>query len=322
MLKNDILNYAKQFAYVPEVKNANNIGEFESVVIGGMGGSGLPAGLLRAVKPEFDITAHHEYGLPKFIEHDKERRLLIAISHSGNTEETIDFCKTANDRGFKIAVIASKGKLLDIAEAKGLPYIDLPGDDVQPRMSLGYMLRAILKLIGEEDLYEEAGGLTETLKPEEFEGKGKELAEKLFGHVPIIYASRDNQLIGYNWKIKFNETSKSPAFYNTFPELNHNEMQGFDVADSTRKLSENLHFIFLEDENDYPRIRNRMNVTAKLYDDRGLKLERVSIEGKTKLEKIFNTLTLGDWTAYYLAKEYGNEPEKVPMVVEFKKLIR
>ncbi|MBU2101200.1 bifunctional phosphoglucose/phosphomannose isomerase [Patescibacteria group bacterium] len=321
MIEKDIREFAKQFTYEPEVQNADKLGDFETVVIGGMGGSGLIAGILRAIKPELDIAAHHEYGLPKFVDRDTEKRLFIAVSHSGNTEETLDFYKSAEERGFQTAAIASSGKLLEIAKEKELPYIDLPGDDVEPRMTLGYMLRAILKLLGEEKLYKETGKLADVLKPEDYEKQGKDLAEKLFNKTPIIYASRSNQIIAYNWKIKLNETGKMPAFYNTFPELNHNEMQGFDVKDANKNLSKDVHFIFLKDVDDHPRIKIRMETTAKMYEERGLSVEQIEIEGKNRLEKIFNALSLGDWFAFYVARKYDLEPEPVPMVEEFKNKI-
>ena len=321
MIEKNIREYARQFAYEPQVKNAEKLGNFEAIVIGGMGGSGLIAGILRAVKPGLDVAAHHEYGLPQFIDRDTEKRLFIAISHSGNTEEVVDFCKTAIKKGFQTAVISAKGKLLELAKKKNLPYIDLPGDEVQPRMTLGYMLRAVLKLIGEEDLYIEAGKLVNNLKPTEYKGRGRELSEALFGKVPVIYASRSNQILAYNWKIKFNETGKVPAFYNTFPELNHNEIQGFNIQSDNQALSERMYFIFLEDDEDHPRIRERMKITADMYGDFGLLVERVKIDGKTKLEKIFNTIILGDWTAYYTALQYHAEPESVPTIEKFKETL-
>ena len=170
----DIKNFPKKFEYEPEIINADKLGKYNSYVIGGMGGSGLVAGILRAIKPELDIATHHEYGLPKFLDKDNppspgasdgRGRLFIAISHSGNTEETLDFCKSVDEAGLPIAVIAAKGALLGFAEDRGIPDVDLPGDDVQPRMTLGYTLRDALKLIGDDDLYEEAGKLSQTLEP-------------------------------------------------------------------------------------------------------------------------------------------------------------
>jgi glucose/mannose-6-phosphate isomerase len=156
----------------------------------------------------------------------------------------------------------------------------------------------------------------------------------LKNYVPVIYASNHNSSLAEIWKIKLNETGKIPAFYNVLPELNHNEMTSFDVSDSTAELSNKFYFIILKDMGDNPKILKRMQVLEKLYEDRNLKVETIEIPahnafsiadagGKNEnvWHKIFSSLLLADWTAYYTALEYGLEPEQVPMVEEFKKLI-
>ena len=141
------------------------------------------------------------------------------------------------------------------------------------------------------------------------------------GFVPIVYSSRKNGPLAYAWKVKINETAKKPSFSNVFPELNHNEMTGFDVTEKTQSLSSNTHFVILEDDEDDKRIAKRMKILEKLYADRGLGVTAIDITGKSRGEKIFNAVTLVDWAAYFLANKYGVEPEDVPMVEEFKKLL-
>jgi len=154
------------------------------------------------------------------------------------------------------------------------------------------------------------------------EKTGETLAEKLRGFIPIIYASNKNFPIAYNWKIKFNETGKIPAFVHAFPELNHNEMTGFDIAKINDALSKHFYFIFLEDLTDDPRLLSRTRICRNLYDARGFKTEIINFTGTSIFHKIFGSLQLADWTAFYLAKFYGVDPEQVPMVEEFKKLMQ
>ncbi len=130
-----------------------------------------------------------------------------------------------------------------------------------------------------------------------------------------------NEAIAYNWKIKFNETGKIPAFYNIFSELNHNEMTGFDVKDVTKDLSKNFTFILLKDNADDERIQKRMRILKKLYEDRGLSVIEIELQGDTAFQKIFSSIILADFAAYYTAMGYGLDPEQVPMVEEFKKLV-
>ena len=159
------------------------------------------------------------------------------------------------------------------------------------------------------------------LAPETLRGAGQKLANELRSKIPVIYASARNAAVAYNWKIKMNETGKIPAFYNVIPELNHNEMTGFDVSEKTKKLSENFHFVFLTDAADHSQIKKRMTVCKKLYENRGLAVTTIALSGDAVFEKIFNSLLLADWAALHTALSYGVSPDGVPMVEEFKKMI-
>ncbi|MCH8244474.1 bifunctional phosphoglucose/phosphomannose isomerase [Patescibacteria group bacterium] len=318
MIKEAIENFAKQFSYEPVIENKEKWQKAEKFLLVGMGGSHLQGGIVRMLKPSLDFMIHRDYGLPPCVGKD---RLVIASSYSGNTEETVSAFKEAAENGFPLAVSSVKGKLLELAKEHQIPYVQIPDTGIQPRSALGYTLRALLKLIGEEELLKETGDLTSVLMPKAFENEGKELAKRMKGKIPVIYSSRKNQPIAYNWKIKFNESAKIPSFYNVFPELNHNEMAGFDVVGATKGLSENLYILLLYDDTDHPRIQKRMEVLQKLYKDKGVKVESIILTGETPSQKIFSSLLLADWTAWYTAKEYGTEPEEVAMIEEFKKQI-
>ena len=99
-------------------------------------------------------------------------------------------------------------------------------------------------------------------------------------------------------------------------------MTGFDVKETTKNLSQKFCFILLEDKTDHPRIQKRMEILKKLYEDRKLPVIEIQLNGKNVLDKIFRSLILADWTSYHTAKLYNVEPEAVPMVEEFKKLIK
>lgn len=318
MMKEAIENFADQFSYEPVIENKESWKRADKFLLVGMGGSHLQGGILRMLKPSLDFMIHQDYGLPSCASKD---RLVIASSYSGNTEETISAFMEAIEKGFPLMVSSLGGKLIELAEQHQVPYVQIPDTGIQPRSALGSTLRALLKLTGEEELLKETTGLAGVLDPKALERMGKELAERMRGRVPVIYSSRKNQPLAYNWKIKFNESAKIPSFYNVFPELNHNEMTGFDVIGSTKGLSEKIAFVFLQDSQDDERIQKRMEVTEKQYKERGLQVTVVELEGQGLPERIFSSLVLADWTAWYTAKEYGTEPEEVPMVEEFKKHI-
>lgn len=322
MIYEAIKNFNQQFAYKPAVGNAAKLKPFKRLIVAGMGGSNLAPELLKIRNPKLEVIAHRNYGLPNLGKKVLKESLIVASSYSGNTEETIDAFNLAVRKNYPVAAISIGGKLLDLARKRKKPYIQLPDTRVQPRLALGFAALALLKLTGDKAAMKEARDLAELLKPAPLERAGKDLAKKLKSFVPVIYASERNRAITYNWKIKMNETGKIPAFANVFPELNHNEMTGFDVKEATQELSKNFHFIFLKDPDDHLKISKRMNITERLYRERGLPVEVLILSGKTKFHKIFSSLALADWTSYYIAKELGVEPEQVPMVEEFKRLMK
>jgi glucose/mannose-6-phosphate isomerase len=110
--------------------------------------------------------------------------------------------------------------------------------------------------------------------------------------------------IAYIWKIKFNETSKIPAFFNVFSELCHNELSGFDVADSTKSLSAQLHVVFLDDEADTQRNKDRMHVAFEVLSERGISATHVPLTG-AGFGKAFESVLLADWVSLHLAKTYN-----------------
>lgn len=316
-----IKNFHTQFAFEPVIKNFDALKGHEWVIAAGMGGSHLAAGLLKVWKPELPLIIHKNYGLPDFPEHVLGTSLLIANSYSGNTEETLDAYLVAGKKGMARAAVSTGGKLLEFSEKDGTPYIKMPDTNIQPRSALGFSFKSFLRLLGEEETLQEVGKLSESLNAARYEESGKMLAERLKGFVPVVYSSEKNWPIAYNWKIKFNETGKIPAFYNIFPELNHNEMTGFDAKENTRVLSEKFYFIFITDAADHSKIQQRMIVTMNLFKDRGLPVEEVPLSGDNIFYKIFSSMLIADWTSYYTAENYGVEAEKVPMVEEFKKLV-
>ena len=312
-----IKSFSKQLEYQPEIINADKLGKFDRFIFVGMGGSALAPDLLRVSNPELDVLIHRDYGLPDLPDKVLKNSLIILNSYSGNTEEVLDAFKLALNKGLSIAVISIGGKLLELARQNATPYVEMPNLDLEPRMALGLNLRALLKVLGQDEALET---LSKISIPN-CEKDGKKLAEKLRGFVPIIYSSRKNGSIAYAWKVKINETAKKPSFSNVFPELNHNEMIGFHPSEVSKLLSQNFHFVFLKDEIDNPRILKRMEVTAKLFKNNKLNSETIELNGDNVFAKIFSSLQLADWVSYYIAKEYGIDPADISTIEEFKKQI-
>lgn len=315
-----ILGTPKQFEFTPEVMHQEKLGHYGSVIIAGMGGSHLAADLLGSVPLPFRLSVHEDYGLPLHIPEDElKRSLVIASSFSGNTEETLDACDAALARGIPLAIIASGGILLERARANNIPHVILPNDGIQPRSAIGLFFIAFAKILRLSEILAETRSLSATLHPLELDERGVHLAERLHDKIPIVYSSAHNYGLAYFWKIVMNETAKIPAFYNVLPEVNHNEMTGYDMTHAAQGLGNNIAFVFLKDAADHPRIQKRMRLLEGLYTARGLPVETVEMKGENVWQCVFNSVLLAEWTAYYLAQSYVAEANDVAMVEEFKK---
>lgn len=318
MMDQAIKDFTQQLTYQPKINYPEKLGSYNKFLVCAMGGSALSTGLLQSVIKDVDLILHRNYDLPKQTAENLRERLVLCISYSGNTEEVLSAYALAKQKQLPIAVIAKGGRLIELAEADKVPYIKLPDTGIQPRNALGFTLRAQLALMKKNMELEEITAVTKNWKAENYEHMGRELAVHLKNKVPVIYSSEHNNFVGYIWKIKFNETSKIPAFNNSFPELNHNEMQGFEVAISTNELSKNFYFVFLVDSDDHTRIQKRMEITKKIFTEQGIVVENFQMEGLNRWHRIFSSLAVADWTAYYLATNYGVDPEKVALVEKLK----
>jgi len=331
-MKEIILNFPKQFKVGIEAARGVYIKpKPKKICICAMGGSALPANLLSMVIEEYKLdlplTIQRDYTLPSLCD---KNTLVICISYSGNTEETISCLKEALAKRLKIVLISSNGRLEKMAKKFNLPIALIP-KGYPPRMALGYQFGALIGILRNLNFLpasfeKELRDLENKLKPSKLEKEGRQLANKLRGKIPIIYASNRLKYLARIWKIKFNENTKIPAFWNYFPELNHNEMVGFTKfkAQSAKRKAQKLdfYFIILKDQEDYPRNKKRMDLTTNILKKQGVRGEIIDIKGKSFLEKIFSAIILSDWVSYYLAKTYGVDPIPVKMVEEFKKLMK
>ena len=331
-----IKDFAKQFSFKPVIKNVgalprgrNNKGKYLLI---GMGGSHLSADVLKCLRPGHHLVIHSDYGLPPMSAAHLKEHLVILSSYSGNTEEEIDAFHAGRRAKLNMAVIAAGGALLELAKEHGVPYIVLPETGIQPRMALGFGMLSILALMGRGREIKALGKLSAKLHPGLHEKAGREIAKALRGSVPVFYSSARNEAVAKNWKIKFNETGKVPAFYNILPEMDHNEMTGFsagggpasggDAVSKSRQLSKNFRIVLLRDSSDHPRVKKRFDIMEKILKKRGLSVLRSDFGGKTREERVFGSLLTADWAAYHTALGYGAEPEQVPMVEEFKKMMK
>ncbi len=321
-----LLDSPKQF--IDGIKAASNNSwnppyPIEKIQWCGMGGSWMAGALLKETNLlTVPLEIHRSYGLPNSV---TDKTLVVASSFSGNTEETLSAYDEAKKRGLALIGVASGGSLEEKCKNDGVPFLKIPVNPptMQPRCGTGYFVGIFAQLLSRlglavPDAVNQIESLVAHLErtKDEARKQGEELALQLVSSTPIIYSSIDYRYVARIWKIKINENSKTAAFWNYFPELNHNEMVGWTQPHGA------FHVIILRDEKDHPSNLKRMEITSSVLQEKGIRVSMVAIEGGTKLERVFSTLLIGDWLSYRLALELQVDPSPVAMVEDFKKRLK
>jgi len=306
-------------------------GVFTSIMISGMGGSALPGNLFRIylndlfrtdepMNQPLSIYQNRSYALPPESFHEC---LNFICSYSGNTEETVASFEEALQKGLPCIALSAGGKIEEMAKAHGIPHIKLPipFENFQPRVGTGYFFGAMLQVLINQGLVpdERAMIIKEAaelgVNMEKLEVIAQTLAERLVGKTPVIYTTAKYKSVAMVWKIKFNENAKTPAFWNFFPELNHNEMVGWTLPQGQ------FCVIMLSDRDAHPQIEKRLRITAELLQKKGVDVEILDMGGGSVYSRVFTSIALGDLTSYHLALLYGQDPTPVHMVEELKKML-
>ncbi len=314
-----------QASWNAEVVNFQEPGEIDSIVVAGMGGSALAAGMVKSwVKFSVPFEVVRRYNLPGYV---NEKTLVIASSYSGNTEETLAALEEAEAKGAHIAVISAGGQLIDIAQEKNYPFVQL-SQGFQPRMAVSLNLRALVKLLEIHGLcqgkYDEIAVVSEWLdeKVQQWvadvptvDNLAKQLAEKSAGKTAVIYSGSRMAPIGYKWKISFNENAKNLAFCNELPEFNHNEFIGW-----TSHPVEKPFVVFdLISGFEHPQILKRFSVSDQLLSGQRPKSISVELQGESVIAQMLWGAVLADFVSIYLAILNGIDPTQVDLIERLKK---
>ena len=304
--------------------------QYDSLLIMGMGGSGVSGDVLSLLSNEVSskkITVRKSYSVPKKIMEVKP--FCLFISYSGNTEETLSGLNDAIKNNLDWAVISSGGKLIDLAIEHNKEYIKIP-DGLQPRAAFGYLTQAVCKIVDIvegtnflKELRDVGNYLNEILNEEEDSEifiEAKKIAKQINKKTCIIYGGTDlTELVASRWKTQINENAKSKAFVGSMPEVHHNEILSWD-ADVEGSKS-NYVLILLRDNSENSQIAKRFDLTQKLL---GEKVEIFNIEPKsqsTTLFKLMELVLLGDLFSISLADELNMIPEDIEGIENLKKLL-
>lgn len=305
-----------------------DFGEVSGIAVAGMGGSAIGGDVIAAAYDDqlgSPMATVRGYNLPRWI---SSRSLVFAVSYSGNTEETLSCLQEALDRSCRIICVSTGGKLGEIAAREGLPFIEVPAS-LQPRAAMGWLsvpIAACLESLGllesvEADISEAsaiADQLSELYGPANAteHNPAKQLALELENLIPVIYGSELTAVAAYRWKCQINENSKTLAFANEFPELNHNEVVGWErPADRMR----DFRLIYLRDPKNHPQNNKRMDITADLLADYVGNIKEYTASGQSRLARLLSISYLGDFVSLYLAVLHGIDPSPVERIENLKR---
>jgi glucose/mannose-6-phosphate isomerase len=284
----------------------------ENIIVAGMGGSGIGGELLKDYarnQTNVPIEVSRDYTLPAYA---GKRTLVVTVSYSGDTEETLSSFHDALTKKCMIFCISSGGSLLEFAEKLNVPYLQIPSG-MPPRAASPYLLLPQLILIEKigllHDISKELDEATKMLAklcrenaPEKLveSNQAKSLASALNGTVPVIYSFGIYRSVAQRWKQQFNENAKIPAKWEFFSELNHNEIVGWQNAES---LAECFSTVFLREKNEPPEVRSRIEITKELMQKNSANSKQFEVwaRGKGTLTKMLSNILVGDFTSVYLA---------------------
>ncbi len=294
------------------------------VIVAGMGGSAAGGDLLAACAAErldVPVLVHRGYGLPALA---GPADLVIALSYSGDTVETLSAATTGLERGCRVVAITAGGRLAALARRHRLTSVTLPAG-LMPRMALGYLFFPMLAVLRAADLMvvkdaevEEALGGLEALTRElvpalsASANEAKRLALALGPRLPIIYGGPVTGPVAYRWKTDIEENAKRFAVAGVLPELNHNEIEVWGTP-----IPHALHVVLLRDVHEDAEIGRRFTLVRELLAP-STAVSEAWTRGTSSLARRLSLIALGQWTSFYLAVLHGLDPWAVPVLESFK----
>jgi glucose/mannose-6-phosphate isomerase len=300
--------------------------EPNNIIIAGVGGSGIGGELLKDCtrnQAQVSIETSKDYTLPAYA---NQKTLVIVVSYSGDTEESLSAFNQAMNKKCMIYCISSGGTLIEYAEKLNVPFLRIPSG-MPPRAASPYLFIPQLQLLEKLSLipdisnaFRETSKILTTVSCQNAPQRtlesnpAKSLASGINGTVPVTYGFGIYRAVAQRWKQQFNENSKVPAKWGFFPELNHNEIVGWEKIPM---LARHFSFVFIRDIEEPAEVSSRIETTKALMPSVSKKFE-VQAQGKAMLPKMLSIMLLGDFTSIYLALMRKVDPTPVQTIAALK----
>ncbi|MFQ6012344.1 MAG: bifunctional phosphoglucose/phosphomannose isomerase [Thermoplasmata archaeon] len=292
------------------------------VFVVGMGGSAIAGDLAHALARRYGGLEVQVTRTPHAPPYVAPEDLLVAISYSGNTWETLSAYRQALTRGLTCLTIGSGGELAETSSAQGVPHVFVP-PGLPPRGALGYLLAPLLTLLGRTSprlaesvpkALEELSRIRREWVPAvpAAENPAKGIAKALEGKVPVVYGPPPYAGVVRRWQTQLNENAKVLAWHSVLPEANHNEIVGWLEGEEPDRFAP----VFLMPPPD-ARLYSRFRKTLAFLGER-VAVTTVEVPGGPFVTGFLELVLLGDIVSVYLAVLRGVDPHPVRSIDRLK----
>jgi glucose/mannose-6-phosphate isomerase len=300
-----------------------------NIVVLGMGGSGIAGDVLASVANSVlpvPVTVLKQYRTPAFVGPDT---LVFAVSYSGGTEETLSMTSGALDAGARVVAIATGGALVDLVTSRGGLHVTCP-PGYMPRAALGALVAPLFVTLFRAGLLPEAHALLVGAQQQlgrrrdqcapgvdATRNPAREIARRIGRTIPLVHGGGAlGAVAAMRWKADINENAKAPAFWNTHPELDHNEICGWGQhGDVTRQI---LTLVELRHGFEHERLAPRFAAAREQIEECVVQVLEVQAEGEGRLAQLLDLMYLGDWVSCYLALDNDVDPGPIPAIAALK----
>ncbi|MCK4421536.1 bifunctional phosphoglucose/phosphomannose isomerase, partial [candidate division WOR-3 bacterium] len=295
--------------------------KIKKVCIGGMGGSSIGGELLITLSQKYStipFSIIRDYTPPEYID---KKTLLVIVSYSGNTEETISFFEQAKGKTDNILCVSSNGILEDQAKKENIPLVSIP-KGYPPRGAIAYLFFPVLEILRRSKIINiKVEDIQETKKilmknKDTAKAWAEEVSGKVKEKLPVIYSIFDYKAVARRWSTQINENAKSLAHWAVFSELDHNEIVGWS---NPKEILKRTFIFILRDRNGDKGVNRRIEITSELIKEFSGEIMSVYAEGNSLLSRNFSLIQKGDYLSIFLAKAYKLDPLPVERIQELKR---
>lgn len=300
-------------------------GPFQAVLFAGMGGSAMGAemaALQLAQRGRVPCSVVRSYEPPAWA---GVGTLCVAVSYSGDTQETLACARAARERGAQVLAVTSGGELARWAAAEG-DVVRVP-EGFQPRAALGHLTFATLGALeglgllpaarDAEEVAARLEALRAQLEPRQTEASNpaKRLARALHHRIAFIYGAGAMEVAARRFATQLNENPKALAHWGPLPEAHHNELSAWFGDARLREAA--LPVLFRGEPAGTP-LGARELATAALLREAGAEPWVVEAQGESPLARAFHAIYVGDYASVYLACLLGRDPTPVEAIQRLK----